>query len=124
MAEDAVNNAIFVAKFEYIHPVTKNLPIHSSEFDNIDYDDGIEKIYSAENIKKFVEEEMAVSIEDILARRTRLLFLDVKKALLAAPIVAKAMASVLQKDEEWIQIELDNFTQLAKNYLPTTSSNV
>jgi glycerol-3-phosphate dehydrogenase len=124
MAEDAVNNAIFVAKFDYIHPVTKNLRIHSSEFDNINYDDALEKIYSEENIKKFVEEEMAVSIEDILARRTRMLFLDVKKALEAAPLVATAMASALQKDKEWIQIELDNFTQLAKNYLPVTSSNV
>jgi glycerol-3-phosphate dehydrogenase len=118
MAEDAVNNAIFVAKFEYVHPVTKNLPILSSEFDNINYDDAIEKMYTTENIRKFVEEEMAASVEDILARRTRLLFLDVKKALEAAPMVAKAMASVLQRDDDWIQIELDNFTQLAKNYLP------
>ena len=28
MAEDAVNNAIFVAKFPYKHPVTKHLQIH------------------------------------------------------------------------------------------------
>ncbi len=118
MAEDAVNNAIFIAKFSYKHPVTKNLAIHSSAFDAINYDDAVEKIYSAGNIKKFVEEEMAVSIEDILARRTRLLFLDVRKALQAAPTVAKTMAAVLQKNEEWIQTEIDSFTDVAKNYLP------
>jgi glycerol-3-phosphate dehydrogenase len=118
MAEDAVNNAIFVGKMNYVSPVTKNLPIHNSRFDNINYDESIEKIYSAENIKKFIEEEMAMVIEDVLARRTRLLFLDVKLSVQAAPIVAKAMAVILHKDERWIQTEIDNFTQLAKNYLP------
>jgi glycerol-3-phosphate dehydrogenase len=118
MAEDAVNNAIFIAKFSYKDCITKHLKIESSEFDNINYDDAIEKIYSAENIKKFIEDEMATIIEDILARRTRLLFLDAKKAIEAAPLVAKQMAIVLNKDEEWIQSEIDNFTQLAKNYLP------
>ncbi|MBV9961846.1 MAG: glycerol-3-phosphate dehydrogenase/oxidase [Parafilimonas sp.] len=118
MAEDAVNNAIFVAKMNYINPVTKNLRIHSSEFDYINYDDPIEKIYSAQNIQNFIQEEMAMSVEDILARRTRLLFLDVKLAMQAAPNVAKAMAVVLHKDDDWIRSEIDNFTQLAKNYLP------
>ncbi len=118
MAEDAINNAIFVAKFPFKNCITKNLKIASSEFDDINYDDAIEKIYSAENIKKFVEDEMAMSIEDILARRTRLLFLDANAAMQAAPLVAKEMATVLNKDDEWIQSEIDNFTQLAKNYLP------
>jgi len=118
MAEDAVNNAIFVAKMNYVPPVTKNLSIHSSEFDNINYDDAIEKIYSANNIKKFIEEEMAMSIEDILARRTRLLFLDAKLAIQAASVVIKVMADVLKKDGTWIQNEIDNFMHLAKNYLP------
>lgn len=118
MAEDAVNNAIFVAKFEYKPPVTKNFPVHSSAFDHINYDEAIDTIYSVQNIQQFVKEEMAVTIEDVLARRTRLLFLDARKALQAAPIVAKAMAEVLQKDESWIQSETDSFMQLAKKYLP------
>jgi glycerol-3-phosphate dehydrogenase len=118
MAEDAVNNAIFVAKFSYRECITKHLKIESSEFDNINYDDAVEKIYSPENIKKFIELEMAITVEDILARRTRLLFLDAKKAIETAPLIAKQMAIVLNKDEEWIQLEIDNFMQLAKNYLP------
>ena len=52
MAEDAVNNAIFVAKFFIKIAVTKNLTIESSEFDNINYDDPIENIYSAQQHKK------------------------------------------------------------------------
>ncbi|HEX5150001.1 MAG TPA: glycerol-3-phosphate dehydrogenase/oxidase [Parafilimonas sp.] len=122
MAEDAVNNAIFVAKFPYKDCRTKNLPIASSEFDNINYDDEIGNIYSAGNIKKFVENEMAVSVEDVLARRTRLLFLDAKRAISAAPLVAKHMAAVLNKNEEWIRSETDSFIQLANNYLPQRSS--
>jgi glycerol-3-phosphate dehydrogenase len=118
MAEDAINNAIFVAKFSYRDCITKHLEIETSEFDLINYDDAPEKIYSAENIKKFIENEMAITVEDILARRTRLLFLDAGKAIEAAPFIAKQMAAVLNKDEEWIQLEIDNFTQLAKNYLP------
>ena len=119
MAEDAVNNAIFVAKFSYKDCITKHLQIESSEFDNIDYDDSAEKIYSIENIKKFIENEMAITVEDVLARRTRLLFLDVNAAIQAAPLVAQHMAIILNEDKQWIQKEIDNFTQLAKNYLPT-----
>ena len=118
MAEDAVNNAIFVAKFAYKDCVTETLQIESSEFDNINYDEPIEKMYSRENIQTFIEKEMAICVEDILARRTRLLFLDVRAALKAAPIVATHMSSILYKNEECIQMEIDNFTQLAKNYLP------
>ncbi|HEY2726229.1 MAG TPA: FAD-dependent oxidoreductase, partial [Parafilimonas sp.] len=118
MAEDAVNNAIFVAKFPFKDCITKHLQIESSEFDNINYDDSIENIYSVENIRKFIENEMAVTIEDILARRTRLLFLDARAAIQAAPLVAKRMATILNEDEYWMQKEIDNFTQLAKNYLP------
>jgi glycerol-3-phosphate dehydrogenase len=65
---------------------------------------------------------MAVSVEDVLARRTRLLFLDAKGAIAAAPLVAKHMANVFNKDEEWIKSETDDFIQLANNYLPLGSS--
>lgn len=118
MAEDAVNNAIFVAKFSYKDCITKHLQIESSLFDNINYDDSIEKIYSIKNIKEFTENEMAITVEDVLARRTRLLFLDARSAIQTAPLVAQRMAAMLNKDEHWIQLEIDNFTQLAKNYLP------
>lgn len=118
MAEDAVNNAIFIAKFKYIHPVTKTLQIQGSDFDAIDYNEPVEKIYSKENIEKFIVGEMATGVEDILARRTRLLFLDAKLAMSTAPLVATTMAAILKKDEDWKQNEIENFNLLAKNYLP------
>ncbi len=118
MAEEVINNALFIAKIEYRKCVTHNLPIEDGEFESINYDDSIEKIYGAENIKNFIANEMAVFIEDVLARRTRLLFLDAQKAIEAAPFVARQMATVLNKDDEWMQSEIDNFIILAKDYIP------
>ncbi|MFT4153504.1 glycerol-3-phosphate dehydrogenase/oxidase [Parafilimonas sp.] len=118
MAEDAVNNAVFVGKIKTGDCITHNLPIEDSAFSAINYDGSIERIYSLNNIQHFIENEMAVCIEDVLARRTRLLFLDARKAIQAAPFVAKQMAAVLKKDEAWVQSETDSFTAFAKQYLP------
>ena len=60
---------------------------------------------------------MAITIEDVLARRTRLLFLDARAAVEAAPMVAQLMASVTGKDAAWVRGQLDKFNDLAKNYL-------
>jgi len=45
--------------------------------------------------------EMARSVEDVLARRTRALFLDARAAIDAAPRVAECMAAELKRDEAW-----------------------
>ena len=60
---------------------------------------------------------MARNVEDILARRLRLLFLDAAAALRAAPRVAELMAGELGKDEEWKRNQLESFKSLTKNYL-------
>ena len=60
---------------------------------------------------------MALKIEDVLARRTRCIFLDAKESKRIAPQVAKKMAKVLEKDQEWIDEELKNFNKLIKNYM-------
>lgn len=49
-----------------------------------------------------VTEEMARTVEDVLARRTRLLFLDSRLALTLARPVAEYMATLLQRPIEWI----------------------
>lgn len=64
-----------------------------------------------------VKNEFALNVEDILARRLRLLFLDAKAALEAAPIVAKEMAAILEKDQNWIDNQLVAFRELANNYI-------
>ena len=61
--------------------------------------------------------EMARTIEDVLARRTRALFLDARAAIDMAPAVAKLMAVELGKDEEWEKEQLVSFGKVAKNYM-------
>jgi glycerol-3-phosphate dehydrogenase len=67
---------------------------------------------------------MARTVEDVLARRLRLLFLDAAAALKAAPVVADLMAGELKKDVEWKKKQLESFTLLAANYLLETDKKM
>ena len=62
--------------------------------------------------------EMAVRVEDVLARRTRTLFLNARAALAAAPEVARVMAAELGHGENWVEDEVRSFRALARRYLP------
>jgi glycerol-3-phosphate dehydrogenase len=64
-----------------------------------------------------VRNEMARTIEDVLARRTRALFLDARAARDMAPLVARLMAAELKKDASWEKEQLLSFNSVAKNYL-------
>ncbi|MDA0331440.1 MAG: glycerol-3-phosphate dehydrogenase/oxidase [Bacteroidetes bacterium] len=61
--------------------------------------------------------EMALTLEDVLARRTRCIFLDAKESKRIAPKVADKMAEFLDKDQKWIDEELKNFNKFIKNYI-------
>ena len=61
--------------------------------------------------------EMARTVEDVLARRTRALFLDARAAIEAAPVVASLLARELHRSEEWMQKDLASFTELAQGYI-------
>ena len=63
------------------------------------------------------EQEMALTVEDVLSRRIRMLILDPEAALASAETVARTMAGVLHKEEEWITAELLNFRKIAAKYL-------
>lgn len=65
-----------------------------------------------------VREEMAGTVEDVLARRLRALFLDARAAVDMAPGVAAIMAKELGKDAAWQQQQVADFTNLAAHYLP------
>jgi len=65
-----------------------------------------------------IQHEMACTLEDMLARRIRLLFLDVKVALEIAPEVCKLLQKELGHDELWYESQLKSFRSLAKLYLP------
>ena len=53
--------------------------------------------------------EAARTVEDLLARRTRALFLDAKAAWQAAPMAAELLASELERDSQWITGQLESF---------------
>jgi glycerol-3-phosphate dehydrogenase len=60
---------------------------------------------------------MARHVEDVLARRSRLLLLDARAAIEAAPIVARIMRTELKRDDAWERAEVDSFATLARGYL-------
>ena len=59
---------------------------------------------------------MAISLEDILARRTRCLFLDSSETEKIAEEVVMIMADEMKKNNTWINQELKTFKSLVKNY--------
>jgi glycerol-3-phosphate dehydrogenase len=64
-----------------------------------------------------VREEMARTVDDFLARRTRSLILDARAASEAAPLVAATMAGELGRGPEWARAETEAFQTLAQGYL-------
>lgn len=65
-----------------------------------------------------VRSEMARTVEDVLARRTRALFLDARAALSIAPRVARIMAAELGRDAHWEAEQLASFQGTAQAFLP------
>lgn len=63
-----------------------------------------------------VEHEMARTVEDVLARRTRALLLDAKESMRIAQPVAVLMAAALKKDAAWIDQQVHSFRELATHY--------
>jgi glycerol-3-phosphate dehydrogenase len=65
-----------------------------------------------------VRQEMARTVEDVLARRSRALLLDARAAIEVAPNVAALMAGELGRDGAWRQAQVDAFRELAAAYIP------
>lgn len=141
MAEDAVNHAATLGKLEDRPCVTRDLRIHGyremtqlkepwfvygSDADRIRaFVDATPELallmhpqlpYIAAEVVWAVREEMARTVEDVLARRTRALFLNAHAALAMAPQVAELMAQELNKPESWVDAQLHSFRQLAAQY--------
>lgn len=64
-----------------------------------------------------VEHEMARTVEDVLSRRTRALLLNARESIRIAPEVAKIMGKELNKDEQWIKDQVEEYTKLANHYI-------
>lgn len=72
--------------------------------------------YTYAQVRWAVEHEMAQTLEDVLARRIRLLFLDAKAAEAAAAPTADYMAALLDWDESKKLAQVNNFVSLCKQY--------
>lgn len=142
MAEDCVNQAATLAKLPEIPCITRNLNIHgfhkqAKKFGHLAVygSDALaiqELIKADETLREPLHPalpycgaevlwatrfEMARTVEDVLARRTRALFLNARAAMDMAPQVAELMARELQRDEEWKAEQVKAFRDLAQRYL-------
>lgn len=116
MAEDAVDNSIEISGLERRESVTADLAIAG-----IVSTDSEEKLhpelpYSEADIIRAVRAEMARTVEDVLARRTRALFLNAQAAIEMSANVAAIMAEELGKDNKWVEKEIATFKDLAVSY--------
>jgi glycerol-3-phosphate dehydrogenase len=61
--------------------------------------------------------EMARTLEDALARRTRSLLLDARASIEAAPVAAELLAGELGRGAQWAAAQVEAYRSLAEGYL-------
>jgi len=66
-------------------------------------------------------EEMARTVEDVLARRTRSLLLDARASIEAAPAVAALLANEMSRSGDWARSQVEEYTALARGYYQCNS---
>jgi len=147
MAEDCVDQAATLAQLPERASVTKTLRIHGhceaveQSYPLAVYGSDAGKIqalitlntslgeplhpnlpYLKAEVIWAAREEMVRTVEDVLARRTRSLFLNASAAIESAPAVADLLAIELGWDESKKQSQLGEFRATARNYLTAKSS--
>ncbi|MEX0885726.1 MAG: FAD-dependent oxidoreductase [Phycisphaeraceae bacterium] len=73
--------------------------------------------YRAGQVVWAVRHEMARTVEDVLARRTRALVLSARASIEAGPYVARLMAGELGRDEAWQREQVAAYEQIARRYV-------
>ncbi|MDB4086792.1 glycerol-3-phosphate dehydrogenase/oxidase [Flavobacteriaceae bacterium] len=101
-----------------------NLPFVKSDTGNIKIENGLRNIdfskkslshdffLTKEMIIHYVNNEMALNLDDIMSRRSRCVFLNTKESIKIAPKVVEIMSKELSKDESWIKEQLKTFYSL------------
>lgn len=142
MAEDCVNHAAVLGKLPEQECVTKRLNIHgfleqSKRFGHLSVygSDALairdlmngelamsrlltpELPYTEAEVIWAARYEMARTVDDVLSRRTRALFLNARSALDVAPKVALLMARELGHGAHWEAAQLTEFRQIASHFL-------
>jgi glycerol-3-phosphate dehydrogenase len=142
MAEDCVDHAATLARLPEKPCVTRNLNVHG--FHRQAHNFGALSVYGSDAllIQDLIRSdpslatplhpalptcaaevvwaarvEMARTVEDVLARRTRALFLNARAAMEMAPATARLLARELDRDEAWQAQQVRAFGTLAQGYL-------
>lgn len=141
MAEDTIDKAIAMHLVEARKCVTKHLKIHgwrpNPDLTNHCYVYGSDepalhelestdaefqkKIspkydYTVGEVVWAVRHEMARTIDDVLARRVRLLYIDAREALRVAPEVAQVIARERNLPQSWVDSQVLEFDSIARNF--------
>ncbi len=139
MAEDCVNQAATLAELPERNCITQHLNIHgfhtnSDRFGHLSVygsdapvlqelsrDDRLHPAlpYTEAQVIWAARQEMAQTVEDVLARRTRALFLNARAAIEMAPRVAELLAAELNYDSAWEANQTAAFRETARAYLAT-----
>lgn len=144
ISEDIIDKAIKVGKLPKKECNTEHLPIHGNQATTtLDrenhlyiYGSDIPEIIKLQQNEPELKEklhpdheftmaevvwairhEMARTVDDILARRVRLLFLDARAAIESSEKVARLLAKENGHDEAWIHKEISNFKEISKGFL-------
>ncbi len=141
MAEETINRAIRAGMLGKQKCVTKNFllteDLFKDQHDRLQiYGEGageIRKIiheqnhmselispafpYTKAELLWLIRNEMPCSLADVLARRTRALFLDAKASQKVAPFIADLLAEELKRDKAWKDNQLVEYNQLVLSYL-------
>jgi glycerol-3-phosphate dehydrogenase len=142
MAEDTIDQAALIADLEDRDCVTKSLRLHgyhentepfgalasygsdAPELEALMRDDERygeplhpDHAVVAAQVVWAARHEAARTVEDVLARRTRMLLLDARASIAMAPRVARLLAEELGRDEAWQQGQVESYASLARGYL-------
>ena len=144
MAEETVDKAIVVHNLPQYTCKTEHLSIHGNKFTNdLERENHLyvygtdasailklqenephlkEKLhpdypYTLAEVVWAIRFEMARTIEDVLARRIRLLFLDAKASMECAEKVGDILVKELGHDNAWKKNQLTLFKNVANGYL-------
>ena len=142
MAEDTIDKAALIGGLPERACETKNMPIHgyvkNTDWSDHQYIYGVDKLHLARLVQEnpefgkklhtrlpftkveviwAVRQEMARTIDDVLARRVRALYLDARAAIEMAPEVAEIIANELNFNNLWKENQIREFTELAKGYI-------
>ena len=142
MAQDCVNQAATLGSLPEKACVTRSLNIHGYHQNAGKFEDlavyGADAVlirelqearadwvvplhealpYTGAEVIFAVREECDRTVEDVLARRLRALFLNSRAAVAMAPRVAELMAAELGAGEAWREDQVAAFTELASSYM-------